>query len=205
MPGRGRPPDLTPEEAERVRAEMLTLKGDGSNAELGRKLGMRGEAVGLLLKPGGNSPSEKTARRVAELRQLPDGFWRARPSPRSVTKSATEDERVRWVAQQLGLHPVDIIRLWRESVSPRAPSAIGDEEMHGLPEDVWSAAMATVHLEDVSIEQALRAAVKAWADLGERGGTKKSHWLEHIKERLTGRRRESGSYPRIRLGPAEKK
>jgi hypothetical protein len=204
--GKGRAPDLSPEEADRVRKVLRELRDDaGSNAAVGRQLGMRGESIGLLLKPGGNNPSEATARRIADLARLDDGFWRNKKSPVGVTKSATEDDRVRWVAQQLGFHQADLLKLWRESAAPKGASAIGDDEMHGLPEDVWAAAMATVHLEDVTIEQALRAAVRAWQDLGEKGGTKKQHWLEPIKERLGGKRRESGSRPRIRLGPPEKK
>jgi hypothetical protein len=199
--GRGRAPDLSPEENERVRAVLRELRdNEPSHVALGRKLGgLSGEWVGQLLAK--KQFSEKLAREVARLGKRPDGFWRNKTPQVGVAISATEDERVRWVAQQLGFHQADLLKLWRESAAPKQASAIGDEEMHGLPEDVWAAAMATVHLEEVSIEQALRAAVKAWADLGERGGTKKSHWLEHIKDRLTGRRRESGSYPRIRLGP----
>lgn len=184
-----------------MRAEGLSIQAIAS-----RLGGLTATTVSLWLRPvGPNGISEQNARKVAAARGLPEDFWRNKPASDDVTKSATEDDRVRWVAQQLGFHGADLLKLWRESAAPKAPSAVGDEEMHGLPDDVWAAAMATVHLEDVTIEQAMRAAVRAWADLGEKGGTKKQHWLEPIKERLAGKRRESGSRPRIRLGPPEKK
>lgn len=199
---------MTKDEVERVRKEVFAMRGEGLSIQaIADKLGeMSATTVSLWLRAERpNGISEQNARKIARARGLPDDFWRNSRSLKGVRNSATEDDRVRWVAQQLGFHEADLLKLWRDSAAPKMPSAVGDEEMHGLPDDVWAAAMATVHLEDVTIEQALRAAVRAWADLGEKGGTKKQHWLEPIKERLGGKRRESGSRPRIRLGPAEKK
>lgn len=205
MAGKGRAPDLTPDEADRVRKVLRKLRdAEGGNAPIGRKLKMRGESIGLLLKPNGNSPSEATARKIAEVAELEDGFWREKPSRRDVTKSATERERVRWLAARLALPEAIVSELWAKSAVRLAQGAPGDGGMSGLPNEVRDAALAVVHLEDCTIEQAMSAASLALAELGPKVDWVARHWLDEVRERvLKGKRGGSGTRPssRFRLPP----
>lgn len=197
--GRGRKPDLTPEEADRIRAEMRQLqKPKESNAAFGRRLGISGEWVGLIL--AGKGPSEAMARKVAKLSDRPDGFWRNSEPDVGVTKSATERERVRWIAARLALPEAIVLKLWARSAVRLADGSPGEDGMSVLPDVVRDAALAVVHLEDCTIEQAMGAASLALAELGPKVDWVARHWLDEVRDRvLKGKRGGSGTRPSARF------
>lgn len=152
----------------------------------------------------GKGPSEAMARKVAKLADLPDGFWRNSDPDAGVTKSATERERVRWLAARLALPEAIVLNLWAKSAVRLANGSPGEDGMSDLPDVVRDAALAVVHIEDCTIEQAMSAASLALAELGPKVDWAARHWLDEVRERvLKGKRGGSGTRPsaRFRLPP----
>jgi len=210
--GRGRP-TMAKEEAERVRKEANALFQQRKNEAAGKgerysreqfaaEVGMSSTGAKFLLE-GTTGPSEQTARRIAELRKLPDGFWRTTSLRRNVSKPATDRERVRWLANRLSLPEPDLQRLWSESLM-RLANGAGEVEMKGIPSEVRDAALALVHLEDCTIEQALGAAAMVYEMVGRKADWTPRHWLDEIRPKLLERlRKQSGTRPSSRFKTAE--
>lgn len=91
------------------------------------------------------------------------------------------------IARELGITSDRMLTLW----SVGAADKQGDQ-MRALPEYVRRAAMAVVHTEDCTVEEAFSAAWLAWQDLDDKPGEFPRGWTDHIIERLA-KRKQSGT------------